>query len=103
MPTKRIHRSRINAPELSDTAVAYFFDEINLDAEEWKHDWEPYILHYNLQNERIGASAEDLWRRYGAELTEEYAVAHPGTRPSSWWRWSAPEPRREGETQREFL
>lgn len=33
---------------------------------------------------------EDLWREHGVAITAAWARTHPGTRPSCWWRWTAP-------------
>jgi hypothetical protein len=41
-------------------------------------------------------SLQGLWPIHGQDIVEGWAVEHPGTRPSCWWRWSAP--RLEGET-----
>lgn len=32
----------------------------------------------------------ELWLAHAAELTLEYAAGWPGTRPTLWWRYSAP-------------
>ena len=36
-----------------------------------------------------------LWLRHEVELVGLWSRAHPGTRPAAWWRWSAPEGRRQ--------
>ena len=35
-------------------------------------------------------SLEGLLPVHGPYIVEGWAVEHPGTRPSCWWRWSAP-------------
>ncbi len=35
-----------------------------------------------------------VWRRYEAELLMEWIAENPGTRPATWWRDVATEPRR---------
>lgn len=35
-----------------------------------------------------------LWREHGEKVTAEHARRFPGSRPSRWWQFSAPEPRR---------
>jgi len=33
---------------------------------------------------------QKLWVEHGAQITEEWAAKHPGTRPQHWWRFGAP-------------
>jgi len=49
------------------------------------------------------ARVQALWAEFGDQITARHAASHPFTRPPNCWRFSAPEPRREGETQREYL
>lgn len=37
----------------------------------------------------------DLWLQHEAPLLTEWIAAHPGTRPAAWWRFTAPEGRRQ--------
>ena len=39
----------------------------------------------------------------GDELLAEWIVERPGTRPWFWWRFIATEPRRDGESERDYL
>jgi hypothetical protein len=39
-------------------------------------------------------SVRDMWAAMGADIVAEWAQEHPGSRPSCWWRYAAPEPRR---------
>src|SRR5882672_2896274 len=32
----------------------------------------------------------DWWRELGEGITKRWAERHRGSRPSSWWKWSAP-------------
>jgi hypothetical protein len=32
----------------------------------------------------------ELWSAFGPAVTAAFATAYPGTRPSLWWRYSAP-------------
>ena len=34
------------------------------------------------------------WRAFGSEILARWITKWPGTRPSCWWRFDAPEPRR---------
>jgi hypothetical protein len=35
------------------------------------------------------------WEQLRDELLAEHVAEHPGSRPWAWWRWDAPEPRRQ--------
>lgn len=37
---------------------------------------------------------EPAWREHGAAILADWIAEHPGTRPSCWWEYDAPEPRR---------
>lgn len=41
------------------------------------------------------ADEQALWRKYRRLVLAEWSVRHPGTRPRLWWRYDAPEPRRQ--------
>jgi hypothetical protein len=43
------------------------------------------------------------WEDVRADLLPDWIRQHPGTRPFAWWRDEAPEPRREGESEVEYL
>jgi hypothetical protein len=49
------------------------------------------------------ARVQALWAEFGDQITARHAASHPFARPPNWWRFSAPEPRREGETERAYL
>jgi hypothetical protein len=37
---------------------------------------------------------EDIWRTWGPSVLTRWIEERPGTRPSLWWKYQAPEPRR---------
>jgi hypothetical protein len=37
----------------------------------------------------------EAWEDLRDELVAEHIAQEPGTRPWAWWRWEAPEPRRQ--------
>ncbi|SDF15658.1 hypothetical protein SAMN05660686_00495 [Thalassobaculum litoreum DSM 18839] len=37
-----------------------------------------------------GLNLRKSWDRYGADIVAQWAMDHPGTRPTCWWRFSAP-------------
>ncbi len=44
-----------------------------------------------------------LWVRHRIELLRESIAQKPGSRPSAWWRFAAPEERRDGESEPDYL
>ena len=40
-----------------------------------------------------GRALGEAWQRHGDAVTRAWARRYPGTRPSAWWRFTAPEPR----------
>lgn len=40
------------------------------------------------------AALRDAWERFGVEIVARWAIDRAGTRPSLWWKFEAPEPRR---------
>ena len=45
----------------------------------------------------------ELWNTHRAEVLTYWTRENPGTRPTLWWRFESPEPRRSGESEREYL
>jgi hypothetical protein len=43
------------------------------------------------------------WGDVRDELLPQWIREHPGTRPFAWWEQEAPEPRREGEAELDYL
>lgn len=88
MPTKRRSRGRLPQHGHSDTVILYL-----------------------RTGERRGSKLLDIyirdlgkdWRDLRDELLAEWTVAHPGTRPFGWWRYDAPEPLGEDESEAEYL
>ena len=48
-------------------------------------------------------SVAEMWKAVGEGIVQEWAREAPGSRPSCWWEFEAPEPRRPGEAQAEYL
>jgi hypothetical protein len=66
------------------------------------HCWLIDTLDFNLTEKDFpvvppptGKSTEQLWKEYGDEVIRWWIKGQPGTRPRCWWRFTAPEPRRE--------
>lgn len=49
------------------------------------------------------AEMRAAWETYSEDLLADFIPEHPGFRPAAYWRWSAPEPRREGESEPAYL
>lgn len=45
------------------------------------------------------AEIRDAFREFEDIIVADHISRYPGTRPRSWWKWSAPEPRRKIGTQ----
>ena len=46
---------------------------------------------------RDEAHRRAVWEQHGAEIIEDYVLMYPGRRPSAWWNYEAPEPRRKAD------
>jgi hypothetical protein len=44
-----------------------------------------------------------LWAEHGDRIVAEWVADNPDTRPALWWRYSAPAPRQDGESQAAYL
>jgi hypothetical protein len=67
--------------------------------------WAEFFAHYmpHMVPASGGCSYADQWEECRAEVLAEWARERPGTRPSTWWRLDAPEPKREHEGEAEYL
>jgi hypothetical protein len=67
--------------------------------------WAEYFAHYtpHMVPASGGRSYADQWEECRAEVLAGWVREKPGTRPSTWWRLDAPEPRPEGESEAEYL
>jgi hypothetical protein len=78
-------------------------DALRSDSKSWDVFWFRHSLNSGHRHAKHGYSVEDLWRQYGDEIVTEWIGQHPGTRPSCWWRFDAPEPLPDGESQLSYL
>jgi hypothetical protein len=53
------------------------------------HDTFQDAFHDDIETMRVA------WAIHGREITVAYIVERPGARPWGWWRFDAPEPRRQ--------
>jgi hypothetical protein len=45
----------------------------------------------------------EFWAEHRDRIVEHHVRRHPGTRPVRWWPYDAPDPRRQGESERAYL
>jgi hypothetical protein len=90
LPTKRtrLARGRISG-EPTDTVWRWLTDE-GEPAEPEGDQFERFML----------AGRRDLWEAYEGRVISAWARPYPGTRPSLWWKWSAPRWAVEGMPER---
>lgn len=119
MPVKR--RLPKHRAELSPAQVAFLYDRqmpetsLNLaPAELAKNYWDAMRYEWLTASWRDrgpdreatpdgSPTARDLWATYGDDVLATWVVEYPGTRPSGWWRFAAPEPLGEGEDELQYL
>ena len=83
----RPRRARVAAPQMSETAWA-MLNDLPLPADDGAGGWERYCLEYGLGIDR--PTLRDLWAEFGEGIVAEWVAERPGSRPSCWWKWSAP-------------
>jgi hypothetical protein len=94
MPRQYIRRKTRGScePELPAAIVAFLFDEA------LPEGVDPFLslnLGFPRPGEPVwnGQDLESIWRDYAGVVVTEWIIERPGTRPSTWWRSDAPEPR----------
>jgi hypothetical protein len=97
--------------EIDDVSWRYLCDATTPE-DEADHGWLLFGLEFNelelaIVQPPTGKRTSDLWAQYGAEIITWWCKENPGTRPRTWWKFQAPEPRRRvggiGTTKREVL
>lgn len=103
MPTKRQRRSHRRRQPITPTAVAFLNDKPMPDD---GNEWEDSALRYNHAALSAdlwqGGCAAVLWAEHGTEVMVAWVKARPGTRPSQWWRFSAPRQADQGHGRRHW-
>lgn len=82
----RARRPRQSVQQVSDIAWA-MLNDLRVPDEGDRGRWEQFTLRRGGEGT---PSLRELWEDYGPEIVSSWAAEHPGTRPSCWWRWSAP-------------
>ena len=100
MTKPRPRRERTS--EIDEVSWRYLNDATTDQDREEPHCWLIDTLDFNLTEKDFpvvppptGKSTGQLWKEYGDEVIRWWIKDQPGTRPRCWWRFSAPEPRRE--------
>jgi hypothetical protein len=78
---KRAVRVQV-APDLSPEYISLLNDQ------PWPEDGNEFARH------SFHADAKNIWREWRTGVVAQYVARHRGRRPSLWWRFDAPEPRR---------
>src|ERR1700730_6005414 len=83
---------------LNAAQIAFLRDEDLPDGEDYSVQLEFDILTASWHDHapmRDHPTARALWEEHGPTFLAEHIRKYPGTRPSAWWRFAAPEPLRE--------
>jgi hypothetical protein len=78
--------------ELSEAEYCVLIDEVPPDIDKaGKNAWDYYYLRWWRPGlPRISDRVPpELWAEFGEQITAEWAEAHPGTRPTYFWRFTA--------------
>jgi hypothetical protein len=89
---RRLAKVRLSDPGVDDLTWSILTDAI--EPEEIPEGWDGRLKVAFADVMPEPGGLKSAWDTYGAEIVAGWATAHPGTRPSCWWRWSAPEPER---------
>jgi hypothetical protein len=96
MPIKRREpKARISAEGVSAFEWGVLTDEIIPDG---AGGWDGFMATWFAEPGSAPGGVPtigDLWLIHGEAITADWAEERPGSRPSCWWRWTAPEKRRE--------
>jgi hypothetical protein len=93
-------RPRRDRDEIEIDPVSWrFLNDATTPGDEAEHGWLLLTLEFNdleyaIVQPPTGKRTSDLWAQYGPEIISWWAKEQPGTRPQTWWKFSAPEPRR---------
>jgi hypothetical protein len=95
MPTTRIRRRRSPQQGVSDMQWALLRDENIPKNGGILDDFQQWAFYRDDLDETAWRqpTGRQLWAAHGAEVLRGWIVENPGTRPSCWWRFDAPEHR----------
>jgi len=95
-------RVRRRAPKARRLGIS-IEERVALLGEEPPPEANPFALMEFEYGGRAGAKLREAWEYAGESLLAEWIQTHSGTRPPGWWRFDAPEPRPEDETEASCL
>jgi hypothetical protein len=88
---RRVAKSRISTADVSDFEWGVLTDEIDPEQATKTLDELLAVWHAEPGGAQGGRpTLGDLWLLHGEAIVAEWVKRHPGTRPSCWWRWTAP-------------
>jgi hypothetical protein len=75
---------------------------------QWLCEGQPTAMNYLTWNDSqgnrlVGLTPEQAWALYGEDFLRTWVEVNPGSRPFAWWKFTAPEPLRDGEDQADYL
>lgn len=102
MGTKRHRRGRHLRFDCHPAVIAYLRDE-----EPDEADTEGRSALAAVEFFQEPDDLREIWKKIRDEILADWVIEFPGTRPSAWWKWDAPEPRQRiggiGTVKSDFL
>jgi hypothetical protein len=90
----------ISADQRLGTEVWAYLTDVPLQL--WPRDWNHFI-YFRYSCGVFDDELRALWEAHRQAILREWIAKHPGTRPTCWWRYDAPEPRSAREPEAAFL
>ena len=98
---RRVAKARLtNAQDVDDQTWGILTDQITVD-DLPEEGWDRLVV--KLADTLPEPNLHTAWNTYREEIVAAWARDYPGTRPSCWWRWDAPEPERRVVAEPEVL
>jgi hypothetical protein len=88
---RRLAKQRLSDSEVDDQTWGLLTDQI--DPADLPDSWGGRLM-VVFADVLPEPNLRTAWRAHVDEIVATWAAEHPGSRPSCWWRWDAPEPRK---------
>jgi hypothetical protein len=88
---RRVAKTRTSASEVDDLTWDILTDAVA--PEDLPNTWDGRLM-VVFADVAPEPNLRTAWNAHSDQIVAAFAQATPGTRPTSWWRWDAPEPRR---------
>ena len=98
----RYRRPRARSSAISDVEWALLTDQAVPDPDSPASKWAAYALVYSVEGV-VRRTLRQSWEENRDEVLAVWIAERPGTRPSCWWQWEAPEPLDGGESECDYL